>query len=742
MFNIFLLILTLNLNPLKVWAGGKKKKDTQIKYHNIGFDDSGLDFQRDITWDFQFPFQTFAFDEIEYPEELSGIAIFDYDNDGDLDIFVSNGIGSPHSLFQNQLDKTGLQGDATFIDVGASAGFGDTESIDHKGSGVCHGDVNNDGCTDILVTGHIAPSLLYINNCDGTFTYTAGNGIDTQTISRSASCTFGDIDNDGDIDLFIANSGNIDNPILVLRSAFLELGTTSPFQFHEPNELYLNNGDNTFTDISDRVFDTRFSFGDDPATIYDGNDTLTWAATMVDVDQDGFLDIIEINDQFGPINEVLLPRGVNQIWYGQGDGTFISKPFGFIGSWMGIAQGDLNCDGDLDLFVSNFGAYARDVITFGQLSLNYPTQWFFQDDSVNGNFAPDTNDIFNFDFVTPFGWGGVIYDYDNDGDYDILVHGGLDAGSGIIADNPGTLYQNNDGCFQDVERVDALETGVFEIDEECAYILGIPGCTYHTTRIVWGTAIGDLNNDGFYDIVTTSQSVVDLNQTGSAVPGTGFIDGFPIPPPGFSIEGAMLLDAKNDPPGDLDDTAIQFPTYITLTGPPEIQPDFLWLGYQPLPGDLFVEVASADNGNNWIKITAKGSKDLCLVEGNVNRDGIGAILNVDKMTQAITGGESMISSHSFEKIFGLGKKNRADLTIKWPRAGSEGGYNVNKLNNIKKGSILTIYEIPCDFETRNADKKTRKEYEWCVERSLDALYFEKLISKKLKRNFEKSMLVY
>lgn len=239
---------------------------------------------------------------------------------------------------------------------------------------------------------------------------------------------------------------------------------------------------------------------------------------------------------------------------------------------------------------------------------------------------------------------------------------------------------------------------------------GVAGCTYHSTRNVWAVAIGDLDNDGFYDVVSTSSSVIDLNAT-------QFTPSFLIP--------------KGNP--TVDKYAFKFPPYQVIVGqPPNLEVE--WLGFQPLPGDLFVEISSG-NDNNFIKITAKGSKDICLVNGNVNRDGIGAILNINKLTQSITGGESIASAHSFEKIFGLGQDNKADLTIKWPKP--NGGYNTNKLNNIKKGESITIYEIPCDYETRYIDID---EYELCVEISTNSLFYHGLISKELKNDLQKSMI--
>eukprot|EP00486_Rosalina_sp_Unknown_P011745 CAMPEP_0201581424 /NCGR_PEP_ID=MMETSP0190_2-20130828/67878_1 /ASSEMBLY_ACC=CAM_ASM_000263 /TAXON_ID=37353 /ORGANISM="Rosalina sp." /LENGTH=548 /DNA_ID=CAMNT_0048019315 /DNA_START=62 /DNA_END=1705 /DNA_ORIENTATION=+ len=528
-----------------VWSvhsmGSNNNNNNEIKYHNIGLDGDPISqYSRPTGNTFTTPGETIPFSQLRAIEQLSGIGIFDYDNDGDLDIFVSNYIGKPHSLFQNQLIETGT---FSFLDVAGSAGFADNLAINHYGSGVCFGDIDNDGCTDLLIIGHNDYNLLYINNCDGTFTFTPNNGIDNADNLRGSSCTFGDIDNDGYIDVFIANSGNTENAGTTTQIAF----TDSAYALSEPNELFLNNnGDGTFTEISQEIRDTKFSIGDDAPTIYDGNNTITWAVTMVDIDDDGFLDIVEVNDQFGPVVGPFRPRGINQLWYNQGNtapGTFISKPFGFIGSWMGIAQGDLNCDGKLDLFVSNFGSYARDVVSalFNPISLNYPTRWFFNDDSVNGNFEPDSNNIFNFDFVSPFGFGCAMFDYDNDNDLDILVHGALDASIlGIIADNPGTIFENKDGCFNDVGIIDIEETELFDINQQCVDITGVPGCTYHTTRNIWAMAVGDLDNDGFYDIVSTSTSTIDLDEFGSP----------------------ELIPAKGD--DILDKTAFKFPAYQTL----------------------------------------------------------------------------------------------------------------------------------------------------------------------------------
>ena len=191
----------------------------------------------------------------------------------------------------------------------------------------------------------------------------------------------------------------------------------------------------------------------DPASPFDGKPLFTWAIMMMDVNGDGLMDIVEANDQFGPVTlPGAVARGYNQIFVNQGEPAqdekrFISEPFGFVGSWMGLCQGDLNGDEKLDIYVSNFGSYARwSLTTFTPgppFQLNYPSRPFFRDESKNGGFDPDYVDYFDFAEKSPFGWGCAIYDLDNDNDLDILVHGGLDGiNLGVIADNPGTIVEN------------------------------------------------------------------------------------------------------------------------------------------------------------------------------------------------------------------------------------------------------------------------------------------------------------
>jgi len=142
----------------------------------------------------------------------SGVAVGDYDNDGFDDVYISITIGK-NILYHNQ-------GNGTFVNVAESAGV---DYGDHSNCSVW-GDINNDGFLDLYVTGYNVPNAMYLNNGDGTFTdITTSSG--TGNGDRTRSTMFADIDNDGDVDLYVAN-------------------------IYDQNVMYRNNGDNTFTDIT------------------------------------------------------------------------------------------------------------------------------------------------------------------------------------------------------------------------------------------------------------------------------------------------------------------------------------------------------------------------------------------------------------------------------------------------------------------------------------------------------------
>ncbi len=184
---------------------------------------------------------------------------------------------------------------------------------------------------------------------------------------------------------------------------------------------------------------------------------------MVDIDTDGDLDILFADDQAAipsvAEDEIVgIDRGFIHVFLNNGTGHFTDEPIiindQFTGSWMGLSIGDLNCDGNLDVYGSNFGDYAVGSLR-GQDNVEplgtQASRWFLG--NGDGTFTDPGVSIL---IATPFGWGTAIYDYDNDGDSDILSHGGLDVGTNVIADNPGTIHQNKTS-FSSLQKITFLE---------------------------------------------------------------------------------------------------------------------------------------------------------------------------------------------------------------------------------------------------------------------------------------------
>lgn len=616
--------------------------------------DSGIDYQRTRSASFA------AFEQIRQgslvtpidpntivpsmphnPNGQPGVAVLDYDRDGDLDIYVSNGPGSANSLYANQLEESG---EVTFVDVAMLAGV-DAQSQDS--TGVCFGDIDNNGFPDLLVLGKNEPNRLFKNLGNGAFSEVVASGLEGVS-EDSSSCSMGDIDGDGLLDIYIG---------AVWAQETMEGCVLEPFALNEPDHLYLNNGDDTFTDVSDSS-GIRNLGGFDPQ--YQGLPTITWAVSMVDIDVDGDMDIVIGDDQCGFIEDRFggIDRGFIHVLINDGTGHFSDIPIivnsQAASSWMGLAFGDLNCDGNLDMFATNFGDYANSLISPLPYTLGDETsRWLL------GNGDGTFTDPAVGTMATPFGWGTAIFDYDNDGDQDIMYHGGIDLNLLALADNPGVVLENL-GCSADFDlHVDAFESN-------------------HIRRTVLGAAIGDLDRNGFMDVV----SVSNFNLPTS----------LPLLPAPIDF-GPNVLYA------DVFDNLASFVPFFDFTANGAV-----WNGVDMLPGDLSIELNNGNN-NNWVRVLVKGMADVT-PSGAINRDGVGAILTFtprqfvpgqglvdgDTVMKPILGGSSYSSQHSLEVGFGLGPDKRGRLDIIWPNGVR------NRLYNVRKFEAITFPEIPCSYD--------------------------------------------
>jgi hypothetical protein len=398
----------------------------------------------------------------------SGVALLDYDNDGWLDIYLVNGStfdaldgreAPPHAaLFHNNHD-------GTFTDVTEKAGVAN----DRWGFGVTVGDFDNDGWPDIFVANY-GKNRLYHNNHDGTFTDVAEKaGVTLGNWSSGAS--WGDYDGDGRLDLFVSGYVHFDrNRLPYPRSevvgfadcAFRGIGnlTCGPRGLRgEPDHLFHNNGDGTFTDVSEK------------AGVADKSGYYGLTAVFVDVDDDGKPDLLVANDSTP-----------NYLYRNKGNGTFADESYmsGFAlnkdgreVAGMGIAVGDYMNNGRVDLLVTDFSDDAKVLYhNDGDAS--------FTDVSVRAGI-----DRISIPFLS---WGTSFLDYDNDGLKDIFIVNGhvfpiadhSDWGS-TYAQRPLLFHNIGEGRFEYVPPV--KDTGLAVITS------------------ARGAAFGDLFNDGKIDVV-------------------------------------------------------------------------------------------------------------------------------------------------------------------------------------------------------------------------------------------------
>ena len=409
----------------------------------------------------------------------SGVAFFDYDNDGWIDIYLTNG---------NRLDAHWQPGqapishlyknnrDGTFADVTQRSGLG----VTGWQTGVCVGDYDNDGWDDLFCCfwGH---NILYHNNGDGTFTdVTRKTGLYQERGRWGSGCTFLDYDRDGHLDLFVCRYIQLDPTKIPSASdaSYCQWkgipvmcgprGLSADY-----NSLYHNNGDGTFTDVSEK------------SGILKPGPRYSITAVSYDFDNDGWPDIY-----------VAVDSEPSLLFHNNHDGTFTDVAVmagcaynddGHEQAGMGVAVADYNCDGWFDIFKTNF---ADDTVNL----YHNNGDGTFTDVALTAGLGANTQYV---------AWGCGFIDYDNDGWPDIVqvnghVYPEVDQYNfGESFKNPRLVYRNlGDGHFRDVSA--QMGSGITE---------------RFSSR---GAAFGDYDNDGGMDVL-----VLNLNDLPSLLRNEG-----------------------------------------------------------------------------------------------------------------------------------------------------------------------------------------------------------------------------
>jgi hypothetical protein len=406
-----------------------------------------------------------------YPEILPpGVGLFDYDNDGDLDVYLVQGraLGASQPLTTDRAPLGGrlyrndlmVAADGTrqlrFTDLTEASGI----RADQYGLGVAAADVDNDGWVDLFLTNFLT-NQLWRNNGNGTFTdVSKQSGIQDHSGRFAVSAAFLDYDRDGWLDLYIANNVNYTLQHDTNCPNMAGARDYCPPQIYggQPDRLYRNQGRGRFADVTDTALTSR-KFG--PAL----------GVATADYNGDGWIDIFVAND-----------GEENLLWINQRNGTFAETGLlagvaltaeGKAEASMGVDAGDFDNDGDEDLFITELTSQGSNL--------------YVNDGS--GNFRDASSPSRLGPLSVPYtGWGTAWFDFDNDGWLDLLsVNGTIVANVGKPAspfpyDQRKVLFRNlGDGRFEDVT--------------------GKAGTVFELSESGRGAAFGDVDNDGDVDVL-------------------------------------------------------------------------------------------------------------------------------------------------------------------------------------------------------------------------------------------------
>ena len=632
-----------------------------------------------------------------------GVVVFDYDRDGDLDVYITSAGGHPNLLYRNE-------GDGTFTDVAARAGVAASKS---HSTGAVACDVDNDGYQDLYVGAWGSPydnldfrspsddqgnkDVLFRNRGDGTFEDVTDQAFGDEVNLRSASsAACADVDGDGWLDVFVGN---------LMAGDFRWLDR--PNHPGHYNMLYRNNGDLTFTEVSEpagvrgpqipmRLPNGQPILFEDPETgrKYEGYDPTvddalgnpvgeptgqTHAVLFFDYDDDGDPDLWVANDgdRFHLFRNDSSPGEVRF--------TPAARPMGIdrVGSWMGFAVGDYDGDADLDVFVTNIGYHprTRTALTSPGGSCEYHERFargtclhfllrnegtreipglgtigLFQDVAASTVVVPspympspalDPKSIHPSQIVPTgltayeFGFGATFFDYDNDADQDLYWLGSTeDAGEAPLGQ-----------VFPSAGRMLAGRGGgSFEDITVRAHLLDIVDVGY--SRMGQGSSNHDLRISAEFHENGKGLAHGDFN-------GDGYVDLVATNSSGLKFGPGGAAGELVHEPGPL----------------------FLWM--------------NGGGQNRWITLRLKGRMSI---DGTgSNADGIGARVYVKTdrkgrdqplvQVQEVRAGSSYLSMDSIDLEFGLGDATVVDqITVLWPSGRRQ------VLNNVSIDQILTVTE--------------------------------------------------